>query len=158
MQERRILAREGVHKASAWSTRRGWRGIWGPAAPGEGSGSTGGVAIFARDFLGLHLNPAQGTQESRVISGIVGIPGGTEFCVTSVYHYDSSGFDSKNQHLLSDADMAASSSCLPWLIGGDFNNSPSDFHEHSFHQQSGGIILFPDCSGTCLTTGGMRMN
>eukprot|EP00959_Pyramimonas_sp_CCMP1952_P331250 6936640-Pyramimonas_sp.AAC.1 len=64
-----------------------------------------------------------------MISGIVGIPGGTEFCVTSVYLYDGSGFDSKNQHLLSGAGMAASSSLLPRLIGGDFNAPPSDLHE-----------------------------
>ncbi|CAK0891253.1 unnamed protein product [Prorocentrum cordatum] len=124
----------------------------------EGSGGTGGVAIFARDFLGLHLNPAQGAQGSRVISGIVGIPGGIDFCVASMYLYDGSGFASKNQQLLSDAGMAASSSCLPWLIGGDFNTSPSDLHETSFHGQSGGIIAFPDCSGTCHIAGGMRMN
>ena len=93
------------------------------AAPGEGSGSKGGVAIFARDFLGLH-HGFSSASPSRVVSGVVGIPGGLEVCVTSLYLYDGAGIDQANQQLLADAGQASAGSCSPWIIGGDFNLPP----------------------------------
>eukprot|EP00959_Pyramimonas_sp_CCMP1952_P116688 2438926-Pyramimonas_sp.AAC.1 len=78
MQEHHLVY-DRVNEASQWASRRGWRPLWGPASPGEGNGSYGGVAIFTRAFLGLHENKGLSWNEpSRIISGIVCIPGGID--------------------------------------------------------------------------------
>eukprot|EP00959_Pyramimonas_sp_CCMP1952_P051515 1076399-Pyramimonas_sp.AAC.1 len=66
---------------------------------------------------------------------------------------------SDNQSILATAGEIASSSYMPWLIAGDFNLPPATLQEYGFPHQSGdSIVVYPDCDGTCLTTGGMKMN
>eukprot|EP00959_Pyramimonas_sp_CCMP1952_P409493 8581884-Pyramimonas_sp.AAC.2 len=56
MQEKHFVRSERISETSEWSLRRWWRSLWGPASPGEGSGSHGGMAIFTRAPLGLREN------------------------------------------------------------------------------------------------------
>jgi hypothetical protein len=78
-----ILAQEhhlrGAHVAAAsqWARGKGWKSLWVEAEPGEGAGTRGGVAIFARDHLGI-ARPPWGDEMvvlGRVAAAVVEAPG-----------------------------------------------------------------------------------
>ncbi|CAK0818721.1 unnamed protein product, partial [Prorocentrum cordatum] len=54
IQEHHLATSDSCKEAEAWCLRNGWKGMFSPANPGEGEGSSGGVAVLGRNFLGLH--------------------------------------------------------------------------------------------------------
>ena len=71
-----VSGAEQAKEATSWRGRHGWKAILSPAIAGQGEGSSGGVGILARDFLGLH-EPLWGSTLSagRLINAFVHIPG-----------------------------------------------------------------------------------
>ena len=45
---------DAINTATSWCLRHGWKAMLIPAKAGKGEGSSGGVGILVRDYLGLH--------------------------------------------------------------------------------------------------------
>ncbi len=73
--------------ASNWARRHGWRSIWSPAFTTAKGGTSAGVAIFARDFLGLHFPEADAHEivPARAVMGVLEAPGRRPMRVFSCY-------------------------------------------------------------------------
>jgi hypothetical protein len=84
-QETRIRARD-VPMASSWARRHGWKSLWSPAIRGRRGGPAAGVAVFAKDFLGLRAPPmgGQAIYDGRAVAGVVDAPGYRPFLAASV--------------------------------------------------------------------------
>ena len=101
VQEHHIVTDDDIAKAGQWAQQRGWKARFSPAIRTESGGTSGGVAILVRSFLGFH-DPEFGAivSGSRAISGIVQVPGSPSILVTSVYLYDSEDLSDRHLDLL----------------------------------------------------------
>ena len=104
VQEHHIVGQDECKEAASWCLRHGWKGLFSPAAPGKGEGSSGGVALLCRSFLGFHDLPNGSVlHPSRAIGGLVHLPGSSHHpvFVASVYLYHSEGLTSRNVEIMS---------------------------------------------------------
>ncbi len=76
-----------VPAASAWAKARGWRSVWAPATCTKRGGTSAGVAIFARDFMGLHPKPGRShvVHPARVVAAVLEAPAQREMLLMSCY-------------------------------------------------------------------------
>ena len=64
------LWEEEIPAAQSWAGFRGWKAVIAPAVPGPAGGRSGGVAVLARDWLGMHPVPlAKGREEPVFAEG-----------------------------------------------------------------------------------------
>ncbi len=91
--------------AAEWAKKRGWKSVWAPALTTEAGGTSAGVAIFARDHLGLRF-PDVGSHiwhPGRAVAAILEAPGHRPTVVASCYLVSGCGAGRENLEILSDA-------------------------------------------------------
>ncbi len=165
------LRGEGVAAASQWSRKRGWKSLWVEAEPGDGGGTRGGVAIFARDHLGL-ARPPWGDEQvipGRAAAAVLEAPGHRPLLIFSVYLRDGEGMSAANRAIMAavgtcvqrmghgSEDYESRASAMPFMIGADFNNTPEDVVATGFLEEVGAQIFAPPTRrGTCRTASSGR--
>ncbi len=137
-----------VAEASTWARRHGWTSIWAPACIGPGGGASGGVALFVRKEFGLR-EPSVGSHiiwEGRAVMGILDVPGHRPTIITSAYLIDGEGLSGGNGIILDHIGMAVRAQGVGYqfIIGGDFQNSPSAVNGHGLPVAIGGKVVAAD--------------
>jgi hypothetical protein len=116
---------------------------------------SGGVAIVAKSELGLV--PACGLDTRivphRAIGGAIDVPTLGHVALVAVYLDVADKWGSGNLALMSQVGAFLSTSALPFLVGGDFNNVPATCADLSFHQWVGSVVVAPEV-GTCRSSAG----
>ncbi len=146
-----------IPAASAAALRIGWQSIFVPATPGSGEGWRGGVAVFARRFVGLSP-PRVGTYEvvpARALAVMAEAPGYRPFVALSVYLEHGHGVDAVNLHHLEQvgAFLEMQGEHVPFVLGGDFQADPSDLARAGFARRSGGsLVAARSPRGTCRSS------
>ncbi len=144
-------------EASAWARKRGWKSVWAPSAIGDGGGPSGGVAIFARDHVGMSF-PETGSHiwhEARAVAAVVEAPGFRPMLVASLYLVSGAGTDRRNLEVMADVGRCLKAQGEGWLavVAGDFNLTPQDVVDVGFDRQLGASIFHPQTSrGTFRTS------
>ena len=152
---------EQVAEAQEWLKRRGWKSLFAAAVPGKKAATSskstqGGVAILARDWLGLNYF-GKGSKEAktvvvypgRVAGAKVILPGGRSIAVYSVYMRVGEKLSLVNRAILAKLAEHVQSHDWEWLIGGDFNMHPRELEAAAFTTGIGGLIKAPT-SATCM--------
>ncbi len=116
------LTQDAVPAASSWSRRRGWQSLWAAAVTGPNGGASGGVAIFAREGIGLHHPPA-GTHvisPGRAVAAVVQAPGHRPTIFVSCYLCHGKGPNGKNLGILAAIGqrLAALKESYEFVLGG----------------------------------------
>ncbi len=160
-----VLAQEtwvpqsSIAAASAWAKKRGWRSIWSPARVTNKGGVSGGVAILARDFMGLHY-PAGGPHElrrSRAVAGTLEAPGNRPIDLVSCYLQHGCGAADANAAILADIGAAfRSDTDGARIIGGDFNMSPEELLGTGYDRELGATIVHTETSRGTFRTAKVR--
>ncbi len=134
-------------EASAWARKRGWKSIWAPAGTGPGGGPSGGVAIFAKDFLGLRLPDKGGHiwREARAVAGVLEAPGFRPMVLASVYLISGAGTSKDNMEVLADVGRGLRAQGDGWMavMGGDYNLTPQAITDVGFDRQIEASVFFP---------------
>ncbi len=112
-----------IPEASEWARKRGWKSVWAPARLTEAGGTSGGVAIFARDFLGLR-HPDVGSHiwcPSRAVAAVLEAPGHRPMVVASTYLIAGCGPAQANLEVLADVGRAVARLGDDWqvVVAGD---------------------------------------
>ncbi len=117
-----------VAGASAWARRNGWRSVWSPAATTKRGGTAGGVAILARDHMGLHLPPndAHEVVPARAVMAVLEAPGQRAIRVLSCYlkHGVKATEENASTLALVGEVVQRCGDDEPCVVGGDFNMAP----------------------------------
>ena len=141
-------------EASQWAINHGWKSIWEDAIPGaDANHSIGGVAIFARSFLGLSLPPSGPSTvvRGRVVSALVNTPGTHGFVAYAGYFVVSEGLSARNLGLLQAIGEHIAGHGRPFVCGADFNFPPEVLASTSFASKIAAQIVHPDTNvGTCF--------
>ncbi|CAK0858886.1 unnamed protein product [Prorocentrum cordatum] len=133
----------------------GWKSRIVPAAPGIGLGTSGGVGIFVRDFLGCHDVSAKvgpTLVPHRAASAIVQIPGGVSILVVSAYLRDSEGLSESNMGILCKLRAELSSLLGPFILGADFQMEPDVLASCDLVSVLSANLVVPESKGTCVCT------
>ncbi len=165
-QEHRLRG-QAVAEASDWAHRRGWKSVWTEAKLASGGGNSAGVAIFARQHLGLSP-PPWGDPEvvpAHAVAATVEAPGCRPTVATSVYLHDGVGPAAANRGILAaiggrmqslghgpDAACAKHMGPAPFIVGGDFNMTPEEVDAMGLVQRINASVVAPSVArGTCRT-------
>ena len=126
LQESHVLA-HAADETSAAARRLGWKLIQSVASPGKGTGSSGGVMILAKDWIGLSAPEGGGPVliEGRAVAAVVECPGFFPLAVVSVYLWCGQGLSSTNLEILEAVGAFQASQSLPIVVGGDFQFGPA---------------------------------
>ena len=147
-----------VDEASQWAAKRGWKSVWSPALKGKGEhGTSGGVVILAKSFLGLMEPPGQEAQvvPSRVVSAVVEAPATRPIQVYSAYLTNGEGLSEANVDILRRTGKHATTSGRAFIIGGDFNVSPELMAGSGFAEEmKATLVAAESAAGTCRTSEG----
>ncbi len=134
--------------ASSWARRNGWRSIWSPAATTKRGGTAGGVAILARDFLGLHLPPNEAHEivPARAVMGVLEAPGQRALRVVSCYLKHGIKATEENASTLARIGevIEGCGDDEPCIVGGDFNMSPHDLLATEIDRRVSATVFYPD--------------
>ncbi len=144
-------------QAIDWARRRGWYMMVEPALPGQGSGSTGGVAILARTYLGMSV-PVEGGHRlyaGRAIAARIQVPSCRPFVFYSLYLKDGAGLGQQNAdimgRLVTHARMQPEGTLV--LAAGDFQVEPEQLATLDVLQAARlSIVAAEDPRGTCRST------
>ncbi len=143
-----------VPAASSYALRNGWQPVILPAAPGQGGGWRGGVAIFARRVLGL-TPPRVGPYEvipARAAAAVIEAPGYRPFTAIAAYLEHGKGLDDDNMAHLQEIGIFAEAQGegMPFVIGADFQVDPSDMARMGFARKTNSsLVAARDPRGTC---------
>ncbi len=151
VQETRLLEPEAIAQATADLRADGWTAVFTPAWIGEGGGRCGGAAVLARHPFGMRpLAGADGIAPGRVAGAIVAAPGGWELAVFSTYLLDGEGLGTSNLATLAALGKALDGVDLQFVVGADWNVSPSTLQGSGFPERALGSIVHPSTRiGTC---------
>ncbi len=149
-----ILAQEtwitqaAVPGASVWAKKRGWRSVWSAAATTERGGTAAGVAIFAKEFLGLSM-PANQPHEvipSRVVAATLETPDSRALHLMSCYLKHGRGVDEENAEILAaiGAAAAANGNDEVTVAAGDFNMAPQQLLGTEFDRAANLTVFHGD--------------
>ncbi len=137
------VLQSAVPAASAWARARGWRSVWAPAAATRKGGTSAGVAIFARDFMGLHPRPGRShiVHPSRVVAAVLEAPGQREALLMSCYlkhGCKAAGVDASIMSDIEDElnDQGDDGVCI---VGGDMNMEPHELLATELDRNVGAI-------------------
>ncbi len=146
-----------VPAASALALRLGWHSIFIPAAPGEGGGWRGGVAVLTRAHIGMSA-PRVGTFEvipARVLAVLIEAPGYRPFTAVTAYLEHGQGLGDRNMQIMEEIGMflEAQGTGVPFVLGGDLQNDPSELARLGFATRtSATIVASRDPRGTCRSS------
>eukprot|EP00959_Pyramimonas_sp_CCMP1952_P429439 8993879-Pyramimonas_sp.AAC.1 len=102
----------------------GWSVIALPGAPIAGHLPTAGVAVFARNGIGLRWSPASNTSEivaPRAQHIQVDVPGWPTLGIFNIYLYTCEGMTVRHAAILAKIGEEMAGLTHPALIGGDWN-------------------------------------
>ncbi len=156
------VSQSRMAEASAWARKRGWKSVWAPAGVGAGGGTAAGVAVFARDFLGLRF-PDKGSHiwsDARAVAAVLEAPGFRPFLLASVYLVSGGGTGADNLRILADVGRCYREQGEEWLavFGGDLNMTPQDITDVGFDRQVEASVFFPPTArGTYRTAAAASM-
>ncbi len=142
------VTQSAMAAASSWARRNGWKSIWSPAITTDKGGTSAGVALFAREFMGLHF-PEIGSHElvpARAVIGVLEAPGGRPMKIVSCYLKHGCGASVGNATTLA-AIGAAIERCGDdevCVIGADYNMAPSELLGTNFDRRIGATIFHPN--------------
>ncbi len=144
-------------EASTWALKRGWKSIWAPANATAAGGTSAGVAIFAREWLGLHFPDHGGHiwSPARAVAAVLEAPGHRPIIVASCYLISGVGAGQGNLEVLADIGRGLKSVGDGWqaVIGGDMNMSPEELVATKFDRSAGASIFYPPTArGTYRTS------
>ena len=149
------LVGDQVGEASQWGLRVGWKSMIVPAAPGIGLGTSGGVGIFVRDFLGCHDVAAREGPvlvPHRAAPAGVQIPGEVSILVVSAYLKDSEGLSEFNRGVVWKIGAARSSCPGRFILGAVFQVEPAGLAEGDLVSVLCANLVVPESQGTCAGT------
>ncbi|CAK0788911.1 unnamed protein product, partial [Prorocentrum cordatum] len=125
---------------SSWATARGWQSLIVPGLPSRGYLPSAGLAVFAREGIGLRgptypgeapprragsVNEtiAHGTElvRGRAQHVVVELPNWPPLNVVNVYLHTGEGMSSRNASILMTVGLALAGQAHPGIIGGDWN-------------------------------------
>ena len=156
------IAEKAKADVEEWAASKGWVAIIIPAlASTTGRGISCGVAVFARDYLGLRAAPRMARQpacaRARVLRAYVQVPGWAELAVTSVYFICGEGLSRDNLALCGEVGRLVDerASCME-IVGGDFNMSPVQMAEAGILQSLNMAILHGS-EATCISPSTSRV-
>ena len=135
---------------------RGWTVLATPAVRGPAGSEThlsGGVAIIARIYLGLHTRgrPTATLVEGRVAAAVLQLPGGPEVEVCSVYLHGGEGLGEVIRRITEAIGIhMAEHAASQFIIGGDMQQKPDLFLEAGMPAMLGARVSAVDAKeGTC---------
>ena len=114
--------------------------------------SSGGVAIFARDWLGLSPWPvlAEHRQQGRLVAGTLEAPGYGEVTLASAYMVSGQNFDEPSLRILEKLGAILGNRGCPFVVAGGFQVSPGALSSTSFLAHAGAkLVSATDGLGTC---------
>ncbi len=136
--------------ASQWARRQGWRSVWAPAKATRKGGISGGVAVFTREFIGLHY-PSDGShiiRPARAVQAIMEAPGNRPIKLISCYLKHGRSASGENAAILAEVGAAMRSEdgrddqvCI---AGGDFNMTPDQLLGTEFDREVAATIFCPE--------------
>ena len=136
-----------VARATEWAVQNGWKPLINSAidttVPGGKKASSAGVAIFARDGIGLRRDDVVTSKPERLIGSIIECPAHPPLSVVSAYLRDGCGMTGLNATLLSEACAHAANGEYAGIIGGDFQNNPATMKATGALDDLGGVIISP---------------
>ncbi len=143
--------------ASAWARRHGWRAVWSPAVVTKRGGVAAGVAVLAKDYLGLRMPAAQPHEvvPARAVAATVETPDARAIHLVSCYLRHGRGADTENARTLAaiGAAVAANGEDEVTVVGGDFNMSPDQLIGTDFDRTAGLTVFHGDLErGTYRTS------
>ncbi len=141
------ILQSAVPAASAWARARGWRSVWAPAAVTKKGGTSAGVAVFARDYMGLHPMPGRShiVHPARAVAAVLEAPGQREALLMSCYLKHGRKAAGINAAILSDIEDEINSQgeegvCI---VGGDMNMEPHELLATELDRNVGATVLYP---------------
>ncbi len=148
---------EDIPAKAAWAARRGWKAIFFPAAPGNGTGWRAGVAILTRNYIGLSP-PRTGSGcivPARALAAVIGAPGYRPFTAVSAYLEDGGNMGKTNMAIMANigAFLNAQGEHDQFLIGADFQCDPEVLAATGFADRLGAnVVAARAARGTHRTT------
>ena len=141
-----------IPDAQQWAVRTGWKALMLPAKATSSTGTSAGVAVLCRSFLGL-FEPPGGCEvvPYRVIGAMVNFAGHDPICVVCCYLKDCEGLSDFNMFILYKIGGFVSSRLCGYLIGGDFNMEPQVLSTCQFVEALEAQLVSTS-EGTCRTT------
>ena len=139
-------------EAAASARAMGWKMIQAPAQPGKGKGTSGGVMVLAREWIGLSKpdDVPSLISPGRAVAARVEFPGFPPFLAVSLYLYTGQALEEPSLSLMQQVGEVAAASSLPVIVGGDFQACPQDIASLGFHSKLCSRILSPKGDmGTC---------
>ncbi|CAK0849203.1 unnamed protein product [Prorocentrum cordatum] len=125
---------------SSWATARGWQSLIVPGLPSRGHLPSAGLAVFAREGIGLRgptypgdAPPRRAGSVNETISHgtelvrgraqhvVVELPNWPPLNVVNVYLHTGEGMSSRNASILMTVGIALAGQRHPGIIGGDWN-------------------------------------
>ena len=150
------LTKDQIAEASQWALKRGWKSVWGAAVTSDETGKpSGGVAILVRKELGVSRADIYLQKSHRKVAALVDFPGGKRVLVTAAYFKSGEGFKETNAELMRDLGLAASRWRGQFLIGADFNMTPTQLAATGAASRMQGTIVATK-EGTCRNPVGSR--
>ena len=142
-----------IGDASVWSIRRGWESVFSASVvktAGSTCSKSAGVAIFARDFLGLRwpcsTNEASAiVSPSRVVAAVVDAPGLSDLAVYSGYMQCLIGMTGPNLEIAAAVGKHVQEYGRSFVFAADFNCEPAALLASGFPARLSATIF---CSGS----------
>ncbi len=142
------ITQDAVPAASAWARKKGWQSTWAAALPGPNGGASGGVAIFAREGIGLHLPPGGSHiwSPGRAVAAVVQAPGHRPVIYVSTYLCHGKGPSGDNLEILAAVGrrLKMAPEGYGFVMGGDFNMEPPEIAATGIQEELSATILAPD--------------
>jgi len=157
-QEHRLLM-DDINDKSSQVRDLGWKAIWAPALATDDSGdrrsTTGGVAIFARKYLGLtHLEEdgvkIQPLEEARLVAARFTAPGLGSIVLYSGYFECGAGLNAFNKDMITKLRRDTLRHGQPWICAADWNFEPGVIGGTDIPSLIAGKVRAP-VEPTCIT-------
>ena len=143
VEEHKLISDEEIAEASAGLRRAGWKSFWSAGAFTDKGGRTGGVALLAREELGLEAPPGGAELvPGRLVAGFVEL-GRHKWAVFASYFEVNTGLGKVNTSILGEVGGRAQEWRLPWILAADFNMKPELLAASGFAGRAGAAIRAP---------------
>ena len=154
------LPLHSLDEATAWCRRNDWKPIWEPAQQLETGRFSAGVAILARDFLGLSEVPADlggsSVVSHRVVAAVLRPPKSRQVVLYSAYLYDSEQLSVRNTDVLTSLGMHLTKQSQQHIIGADWNMSSDVLAGSNITEAANSALVVPPKGQASYTSGGKR--
>ena len=142
-----------IEEASQWLFKRGWKSLFHSGKLTDSGGTSSGVFIAVREWLGirwLQLPGLQPQHTDRLAVAVIDVSEQLTFALASVYLKVGVGAGDANLRILAHAGHVLQESRLPWLVAGDFNLDSTLLAETGWLQRARGYVLVTE-RPTCIT-------